>query len=95
MERLLADAEKLTGVKYDINNLGDVYEAIHAIQGELGLTGVAAAEAAGTFTGSFASMKAAAQNLLANMALGEDLTPSLMVLQTSVINFLENNFPWQ
>ena len=94
MERLLADAEKLTGVKYDINNLGDVYEAIHAIQGELGLTGVAAAEAAGTFTGSFASMKAAAQNLLANMALSEDLTPSLMVLQTSVINFLENNlFP--
>lgn len=91
MERLLADAEKLTGVKYDINNLGDVYEAIHAIQGELGLTGVAAAEAAGTFTGSFASMKAAAQNLLANLALGEDIQPSLMVLRQSVMGFLENN----
>ena len=39
MERLLADAQKLSGIKYDINNLGDVYEAIHVIQGELGLTG--------------------------------------------------------
>ena len=45
MERLLADAEKLTGVHYDISNLGDVYDAIHAIQGDLGLTGVAAQEA--------------------------------------------------
>ena len=94
MERLLADAEKLSGVKYDINNLGDVYDAIHVIQGELGLTGVAAAEASGTFTGSLASMKAAAQNLLGNLALGEDITPSLMALQKSVFSFLENNlFP--
>ena len=94
MERLLADAEKLSGVKYDINNLGDVYSAIHVIQDELGLTGVAAAEAEGTFTGSFATMKAAAQNLLANLALGEDIKPSLDILQQSVITFLTNNlFP--
>ena len=52
MERLLADAEKFSGVKYDINNLGDVYDAIHVIQGELGLTGVAADEAATTISGS-------------------------------------------
>ena len=94
MERLLADAEQLSGVKYDINNLGDVYSAIHVIQDELGLTGVAAAEAEGTFTGSFATMKAAAQNLLANLALGEDIKPSLDILQQSVITFLTNNlFP--
>lgn len=94
MERLLADAEKLSGVKYNIDNLGDVYDAIHVIQGDLGLTGVAAAEAEGTFTGSFASMKAAAQNLLANLALGEDIQPSLEVLERSVRGFLTNNlFP--
>ena len=56
MERLLADAQKLTGVKYDISNLSDVYEAIHVIQGELGITGTTAAEASDTLQGSFSSM---------------------------------------
>ena len=42
MERLLADAQKITGIKYDINNLSDVYSAIHVIQGELGITGTTA-----------------------------------------------------
>ena len=70
MERLLKDAEKLSGVKYDISNLGDVYDAIHVIQGDLGLTGVAAAEAATTFSGSFGAMKAAAQNLMGDLMLG-------------------------
>ena len=94
MERLLADAEKLTGVKYDINNLGDVYNAIHAIQGELGIAGVAAAEAEGTFTGSAASMKAAWQNLLADISLGNDITDDLQIVATSAYNFLVNNlFP--
>ena len=44
MERLLADAQKLTGVEYNIDNLGDVYDAIHVIQGDLGLTGPAMPE---------------------------------------------------
>lgn len=91
MQRLLKDAEALTGKKYDLNNLGDVYEAIHVIQGELGLTGVAAGEAEGTFTGSFASMKAAASNLLGELALGEDITESLKILLTSASTFLFNN----
>lgn len=91
MERLLADAEKLSGVKYDLNNLGDVYDAIHVIQQDLGLTGVAAQEASETFTGSLGAMKAAGQNLLANLALGEDIRPSLGVLQTSVFTFLTKN----
>ena len=91
MERLLADAEKLSGVKYDINNLGDVYDAIHVIQENLGLTGVAADEAASTFTGSFAAMKASATNLLANLALGEDIWPALSALQETVRNFIVNN----
>ena len=92
MERLLADAEKLTGIHYDIGNLGDVYEAIHVIQGELGLTGVAAAESEGTFTGSFASMKAAVQNFMGELALGMDVTESLQVLSTSVSTFFFKNF---
>lgn len=64
MERLLKDAQKLTGVKYDINNLSDVYEAIHVIQTELGITGTTAKEAATTIEGSMGSAKAAWDNFL-------------------------------
>ena len=94
MERLLADAQELSGVEYNIDNLGDVYEAIHVIQQDLGLTGVAADEASSTFTGSLAAMKAAGENLLANLALGEDIGPALDTLGQSVQTFLFNNlFP--
>ncbi len=94
MERLLADAQELSGVEYDINNLGDVYSAIHVIQEDLGLTGVAAKEASTTFTGSFNAMKASAENLMANLALGEDIGPALDQLGTSIQGFLFNNlFP--
>ena len=92
MERLLADAEKISGVKYDISNLGDVYSAIHVIQGELGLTGVAASEAQSTLTGSFGAMKAAASNLLGGLALGEDIKVPMQQLITSAGNFLFGNF---
>lgn len=92
MERLLADAQKISGVEYNIDNLGDVYDAIHVIQGELGLTGVAADEAATTFTGSFGSMKANLTNLLGNMSLGEDVKPSLMALLGSTQTFITGNF---
>lgn len=68
MERLLKEAQKLTGIKYDINNLSDVYKAIHVIQGELGITGTTAKESATTIQGSVASMKSAWQNLLTGMA---------------------------
>ena len=52
MERLLADASKLSGVRYNIDNLNDVYEAIHVIQGEMGITGTTAKEATSTISGS-------------------------------------------
>lgn len=94
MERLLADATKLSGVEYNMDNLGDVYAAIHVIQENLGLTGVAAAEASETFTGSLGAMKAAGENLLANLALGEDIAPALNALSQTVQSFLFNNlFP--
>lgn len=92
MERLLADAEKLTGVKYDINNLADVYQAIHAIQGNLKITGTTAVEASKTFSGSFAAMKASAQNVLGKLALGENVLPALQALLDTTSTFLFNNF---
>ena len=92
MQRLLADAEKLTGVKYDINNLSDVYNAIHAIQENLDITGTTAKEAASTFSGSFESMKAAAQNVVGKLALGENILPSLHALLETTSTFLFNNF---
>lgn len=94
MERLLADAQELSGVEYNIDNLGDVYAAIHVIQEDLGLTGVAAEEASGTFTGSLAAMKAAGTNLLADLSLGNDIQPALAALGVTVQNFVLNNlFP--
>lgn len=91
MKRLLADAERLTGVKYDINNLSDVYQAIHAIQENLDITGTTAKEASSTFTGSFNAMKASAQNVLGNLSLGEDIKPSLHQLVSTTKTFLVNN----
>lgn len=113
MERLLADATKLSGVEYDIDNLSDVYEAIHVIQGEMDISGrtaeevaeiakrtgrtvdeqlgTTAKEAASTFSGSLASMKAAATNLLGNLSLGEDIGPSLNALNETVFTFVGGN----
>lgn len=68
MQRLLSDAEKVTGVKYDISNLNDVYQAIHVIQGELGITGTTAKEASTTIQGSISSLKSAWDNLLTGVA---------------------------
>ena len=83
MERLLADAQKISGVEYNIDNLSDVYNAIHVIQEDMDITGTTAKEAASTFSGSFAMMKSAAKNLMANLALGEDIKSSLNELKDS------------
>ena len=92
MERLLKDATKLTGVKYDINNLADVYNAIHAVQGELGITGTTAKEASETLAGSLASMKASFTNLLGAMSIGDDIGPQLEALATTTSTWLFGNF---
>lgn len=93
MERLLADAEKLSGVKYNIDNLGDVYDAIHVIQEDLGLTGVAAAEAGETMSGSMGAAKAAFQNLLAVITTGGDFSGAVSGLMESVIGVANNLLP--
>ena len=67
MERLLADAEKITGVKYDINNFADIIAAIHAIQEELDITGTTAEESAKTVAGSFNTLKASWKNFLTGL----------------------------
>lgn len=90
MERLLADAQKISGVEYDIENLGDVYDAIHVIQEDLGLTGVAADEAKTTLSGSFGAMKASWENLMAAMTTGEGLDAALGLLTISAGNFVSN-----
>ena len=94
MQRLLADAEKISGVKYDMSNLSDVYEAIHVIQGELDITGTTAKEASSTFAGSMAAMQASFSNVLAGLTLGQDITPALQSLISTVITFGKDNlFP--
>lgn len=91
MQRLLKDAQKLSGQKYDISNLADVYTAIGVIQDNLDITGTTAQKAATTFSGSFASMKAAAQDFLGNVAIGGDVTGALSNLITTASTFLFDN----
>ena len=88
MQRLLKDAEKISGVKYDLGNLADMYSAIHVIQQEMDITGTTAKEASTTLTGSFASMKAAAENVLAAWSTGADLTEPLQALADTAQTFL-------
>lgn len=93
MERLLKDAQALTGVKYDINNLADVYSAIHAIQEELGITGTTAKEAEKTIQGSANMMKAAWQNVLSAISGGGDLDRAINNLVYSIQKYFENIVP--
>ncbi len=94
MERLLADAEKLSGIHYDIGNLNDVYEAIHVVQVEMGIAGTSAQEAASTIQGSVAMMKSAWTNwvtgLMDDNANISQLTQNLI---GSVKQVIENVLP--
>lgn len=91
MQRLLKDATKISGVKYDLGNLADMYNAIHIIQQEMDITGTTAKEAATTLTGSFAAMKAAAENVMGNWSTGADLTAPLQGLVETAQTFLVGN----
>ena len=93
MERLLKDAEKLTGVKYDISNLADVYSAIHAIQEELGVAGATAKEAEKTITGAANMTKAAWKNVLSAISGGGDLDKAINNLVYSISKYFENIVP--
>lgn len=93
MQRLLNDAEKLTGKKYDISSFSDVTQAIHAIQTQMGITGTTAKEAASTISGSFNMMKSAAKDFLGNLTLGRDVSKSMENLVASTGTFLSNLLP--
>lgn len=79
MERLLKDAQKITGIKYNINNLNDVFQAIHVIQEKLGITGTTAKEAEETISGSISSMKSAWDNFLNGSGTFDQLVESAKI----------------
>lgn len=93
MQRLLKDAQKISGVKYDISNLNDVYNAIHVIQGELGVTGTTAKEASTTIQGSISSMKSSWQNFLTGLASGQDISGLIDNLVQSAVTVMDNVLP--
>lgn len=84
MQRLLADAQKLSGVKYNISNLADVYNAIHVIQNELGVTGTTANEASSTIQGSVTAAKAAFQNFLSGAGGFEEVIDTVVTAGTQI-----------
>ena len=93
MERLLADAQKLTGVKYDISNLSDVYSAIHIVQENLGIAGTTAKEAEKTIAGAGNMTKAAWKNVLTAISGGGDLDKAINNLVYSITKYFENIVP--
>lgn len=93
MLRLLDDAGKVSGVKYDISSLSDVYEAIHVVQTEMKITGTTAKEASTTLEGSFSMMSAAWQNVLTSMGSGEGLDENLDALISSAESWVGNLLP--
>lgn len=93
MERLLADAQKLTGVKYDINNLNDVYQAIHVIQEEMGITGTTAKEASETLEGSMAATKAAWDNFMNGSGDADQLADAFATAADNIVKNLAEIIP--
>lgn len=93
MQRLLTDAQKLSGVEYNIDNLSDVYSAIHVIQEELGITGTTAKEAASTIEGSMTSAKAAWDNFLSGSGTAEELVESLLTAAGVIFENLSEIIP--
>lgn len=91
MERLMKDAEKLTGEHYTVGDFADTVKAIHAVQESMGITGTTAKEAATTLQGSFRSMVAAAKDFVGNLALGMDISGPLTNLATTASTFLFGN----
>lgn len=87
MERLLADAEKLSGQKYDISSLNDVYSAIHVVQTEMGITGTTSKEASDTIGGSILSMKSAIGNLITGLG---DSNANIDMLIGNVMESFQN-----
>ena len=94
MQRLLTDAEKLSGVKYDLSSYADIVDAIHVVQTEMGITGTTATEAATTIQGSANAMKSAWSNLITGMSNKNlDLDKLVQNVIDSVNAFADNLIP--
>lgn len=93
MERLLADATKISGIKYDIDNLSDVYNAIHVIQENLDITGTTAKEASSTISGSIGSAKASFENFLSGTGSIEDVISTFITAGTNIGNAIVEMAP--
>ena len=93
MQRLLSDAKEITGVKYDIKNLNDVYTAIHVIQQELDITGTTSKEASTTILGSVSSAKAAFQNFIAGTGGVEEVVNTFITAGTNISNAIIKMLP--
>ena len=94
MKRLLSDAQKLTGQKYDISSFADITQAIHAIQTQMDITGTTAKEASTTISGSWGSLKAAFENTLVSLTTGGKMfDQSLDALVDSAKTFGQNVIP--
>lgn len=94
MQRLLADASKLSGMEYSIGNFSDIIEAIHVVQTELDITGTTAKEASTTIEGSFNAMKSAWTNALVGMSDDTaDFDTLIGNLVDSIGTFGENILP--
>ena len=94
MEQLLEKAKEFSGVEYDISSYADIVEAIHVVQTQMGITGTTAKEAAGTITGSMASVKASWKNLTVELAKGDgNINAAFQVLGDNVGSMIENMLP--
>lgn len=78
MQRLLEEAEKISGIEYDISSYADIVDAIHVVQTEMGITGTTAKEASSTISGSIASTKSAWENLMTGLADSNANIPQLV-----------------
>lgn len=91
MEQLLKKAQEITGVHYDINNLSDVYQAIHEIQKKMDVTNTTQKEATKTLSGSFNMMKASWEDFLSSMSTGQNVVGTFKNLMSSLGTFVGGN----
>ena len=94
MQRLLDDATKLSGIKYDISSYADIVDAIHVVQTEMGITGTTAKEASETISGSINAAKSAYENLVTGLAdENADLDGLIDNMADSVLTVVDNVLP--
>ena len=93
MERLLADAEEISGIEYDITSLSDLYSAIHVVQEEMGITGTTALEASSTISGSMQAAKAAWDNFMNGSGDAEALAGAVATMVSNIIGALDEMIP--